>query len=148
MTAVLFRSRLWPEQKKIELAIWMHDAERKKSLNLFAPSANNLTDNFFFVGMIETHSIRHTSSQFRCVFSATTIRHFAAKRNTLHPKDWFKINQMDSVDLGDAVNKSVPNERETRECEIIITIKCWFQYYLICSLENCTFLLHLDVASC
>lgn len=34
----------------------MHDDERKKSVNLFAPSANNLTDNFFFVGMIETHS--------------------------------------------------------------------------------------------
>lgn len=53
MTAVLFYSGLWPEQKKIQLAIWMHDDERKKSVNLFAPSANNLTDNFFFVGMIE-----------------------------------------------------------------------------------------------
>lgn len=46
---------------------------------------------------------------------------------------------MDSVDLGDAVNKSIPNERETRECEIIITIKCSFQYYLICSPEKRTF---------
>lgn len=35
----------------------MHDDERKKSVNLFAPSANNLTDNFFFVGMIEIYSI-------------------------------------------------------------------------------------------
>lgn len=31
---------------------------------------------------------------------------------------------MDSVDLDDAVNKSVPNEKETRESEIIITVKC------------------------
>lgn len=58
MTAVAFCSWRWPEQTENQLAIWMHDDECKKSVNLFSPSANNLTDNFFFVGMIETHSIQ------------------------------------------------------------------------------------------